>query len=243
MRDLPAEPGRVALQARSLAALIREQAASEADALLLQAREKAARLIADAEAGAQNVLAAARAVGAARGRRQSAKVLAVAEAEGQRQWLWAREELIRRVLESARLRLQSIPQIDVSGAVAGLLREALEVIPRTAIRVVAPEAYAGFIEEALGHESRQVQVVLQKDFPHIGGVVVETADGRLCFDNSFEARIRRQLNDLRPLIVRILLPNDATAAGASGSGTAAPAVTPDESAAAFDGRGCDERRC
>jgi vacuolar-type H+-ATPase subunit E/Vma4 len=242
MSELPAEPGHVTLQARSLAALIREQAASEAEAVLAQAREKAGRLSAEAEAEAQTVLAAAQAVGAARGQRQSAKVLAMAEADGQRQWLWAREELISRVLQRARTRLRSLPEIEAAAAVARLLSEALEVMPRTGIRVVAPEAYAGFLEEVLSHESHQVQMVLQKESLQAGGIVVETADGRLCFDNSFEARIQRQLDDLRRLIVRVLFPDQTVAAGVSGTGVSAPTVAPDDPPAAVDGRGCDERR-
>ncbi|MCK6555828.1 V-type ATP synthase subunit E [Candidatus Binatia bacterium] len=196
MNTIPA----TALEAESLAALIREQSAAEAAAVVAQGRERAERI---REAGARQVERVehdAREEGTARGRREAAQLLAAAETECQRRYLQARERLIEESIAHASERLAGLAtRPDAAIVVERLIAAGLQILPPGPVRVSMPEAYAGLLDAAaldrLG--GARIEIKLQPDFPSGGGVILETPEGRLRFDNSFGARLRRLADRLR----------------------------------------------
>lgn len=188
------------LEAESLAALIREQSAAEAGAVVEQAHEHTARMRATGAEQIAHIEGAAREEGRARGRREAAQLLAGAEAECQRRYLQARERLIEQTIARARERLAALASHPNAAAVLDrLIVEAVRALPPGPVRVLMPGSYAGLLGakqvQRLGGERIQIQT--QEEFPPGGGVVLETPDGRLRFDNSFEGRIRRMHDGIR----------------------------------------------
>jgi len=100
---------------------------------------------------------------------------------------------------------QAIPE--AGGILRGLIEEAVRALPPGPLRVRAPQGYAQLLdEEALTRICRD-QCTLQFEVDAVpgGGVIVETIDGRLRFDNSFGERLRRKRHEVRRLLGQILI--------------------------------------
>jgi vacuolar-type H+-ATPase subunit E/Vma4 len=192
------------------AALIREQADAELQQIARDAEQRAQRLRATADAEVTAIEADARHDGAARGRRQAAALLAEAETRGQREWLWARERLLASVLARVAAELAALPvRPDTAEQLVRLVDEAVAVLPREPVCVRVAANRAALVEAVLnaraaGGQPYRVEAASVTGAPAGGGVIVETADGRLCFDNSFATRIRLQNDELRGAAAAIL---------------------------------------
>lgn len=192
----------------ALVRLIQEQSASEVAEVLGRAHERAAQIAAAAESEATKISALARQEGEQRGQRAAAEIFAVADAESRRQQLWDREALVNEVLHAVRKRLEGLPDLpDGPVVLQELIREALQVLPHGAVRVRWPAEYQALLDETTRGElaGGRWQIRFEADNIPGGGVVVETVDGRLRFDNTFGARLRRRADHLRRLVVDILL--------------------------------------
>jgi vacuolar-type H+-ATPase subunit E/Vma4 len=142
--------------------------------------------------------------------------LAEAETRGHREWLWARERLLANVLARVETQLAASPvRPDTAEQLARLVDEALAVLPREPLCVRVAANYAALVDAALkarGAGGRPYRVDAAASVTGRratatiagGGVIVETEDGRLCFDNSFATRIRRQHDELRGAAAAIL---------------------------------------
>lgn len=194
--------------AEGLLRLMREQSAGEAAQLRAQTEDRVRRIRVAADLEAQSFRAAARAEGEERGRRQAAKLLVLAEAESHRQLLWAREGVIDQAIACARARLAAFAAMpEAPERLAQLIDEGLAALRPGPARVRLPPAYAPLLDRGVrdrvtaGHSS----VTFAADANVPDGVLVETEDGRLCFDNTFAARIRRRKQRLRRLVAAALL--------------------------------------
>jgi V/A-type H+-transporting ATPase subunit E len=189
-----------------LVAVIREQCAAEAAGVIAQAQERAQRARTAAAADAQAFRDAAERDGEERGRRRAAEIVALANADSHREWLRAREQLIDTTCGQAWMELARFPEMPHAARVlAALIHEALAVLPPGALRVQVPEGYERILDDTKrklvipdGHAVRIENAGI------VDGVIVETEDGRLRFDNSFEARVSRRRETLRRLVAEIL---------------------------------------
>lgn len=202
-------PSQVAGDASGLAALIREQAATEAAQLLNDAQAHAERARAAAAAEVESIRAAAAREGGERGQRRAATLLAVADAQGRLTLLQTREAHITDALARTRDQLANLSGIPNAAAVlASFIREALQVLPPGSMRVQIQQSQAALLDEATRRQLAAGRWALRFETAPVpgGGVVVETEDGRLYFDNSMDARIRRRGHQLRLLAVKLLWP-------------------------------------
>ena len=200
------------LEAARLAALIREQCAAEVAEIAGQGSERAERIAAAADAEAEALRAAAYREGAERGQRQAARLLAAAEAKSRREWLSDREGLIEDAITRARGQLERFAQkAGARDTLLDLIREGLRALPVGPVHVHVPEGYQQLIDGALAASlaAEGWQVHFETDGVPGGGVVLETADGRLRFDNSFDARIRRRMKQLRRLAADALFAEES----------------------------------
>ncbi len=200
--------GPPAADAEGLLRLLREQSAGEAAQLRAQTEDRARHIRLAAETEAQSFRAAARAEGEERGHRHAAKVLALAEAESHRQLLWAREGVIDQAIAGARARLAAFAAMpEAPERLAQLIGEGLSVLPPGPVRVRVPPAYAPLLDRGARERvaGGEWTVTFAADAAVPDGVLVETEDGRLCFDNTFAARIRRRKQRLRRLVAAALL--------------------------------------
>lgn len=182
---------------------ILKDAATKAERIRKRAEREAKKLVTaavqEAEADREKVLAAAsrRAERAARG------ILATIEQEARRGLLAAREAELDKLFQAALRRLADRKGYDYPAAVAGLAAEAIRVMGAESVVLELAEAdQAMATPEWLAEVRRRVGgdvslAVAERPAPIDGGVVVRSADGRLLYDNSFAARLRRLRPELR----------------------------------------------
>ena len=198
-----------------LARLIREQAADEAAQVVATAQEQAERMRTAGQAEAEAIRNAAEREGEARGRRRAAELLAVARAQRQMTLLQVREALIEAALTQACAQLAGSATLpEAAHTLAELTREGLSLLPPGPVRVRMRESDAALlgppVRDALG--AGRWTLRFEPAAVPGGGVILESGDGRLCFDNSLDARSRRRRDRLRRLAASILLLLDADAA-------------------------------
>jgi vacuolar-type H+-ATPase subunit E/Vma4 len=187
MKKARADAGHVLDEARFAADGVRQQAEQQAEAarekVLERARQEAERI---------------------RG-----QVVAVAQLEARRLKLEQREALLDEILAAARQRLPTVQQwTDYDQIVGDLLREAVVELKADECRVRADaRARELLTPDLLAEVSAELDVQLQPGQALEGGlgVVTETLDGRRRYDNTLEARLDRQQEELRFPVYRLLM--------------------------------------
>jgi len=189
-------------------------------AIIGDAREEAGRILADAQAKAEDIRRQAQAQTNAEREtilqraRQEAQALrshaaAAAQLEAQTLKLKRREQLLARVFAGARRQLVSVPQSADYGQIARrLVREAVErlgadeVVVRSdeETQVVLDDDVLMDLEEELGTHLRAGEPLVQGT-----GIVLETPDGHRRYDNTLETRLARMQDGLRAPVYHILM--------------------------------------
>jgi vacuolar-type H+-ATPase subunit E/Vma4 len=206
-------PHGVVPEAARFVALIRDRSAVEAREIAAHGEERARRVLADAMAEAETILAAARREGEERGRRRAAELVAAAEAAAHMTVLRAREALIEDVFARVRARLAAYSSTPDAGAVvARLVAQAIGALPDGALRVRLGGEEAGLLDAATRARLANGRTLrFECDAVPGGGVIVETEDGRVAFDNSFTARLRRIGDGARAAVAAALLAEQGAA--------------------------------
>ena len=184
------------------------------DEILKDAQTKADRLRKRGERDAKKILdeaakeaaaAAERTLQVARARadRVTQSLLATVEQDVRRGLLTAREAELDRLFEAARQRLADRSSYDPAAVLAALAAQAIGAMRADRVvlalaeadRAIATEAWRADVRRRLG---RDVAIeVSPEPAPIEGGLIVRSADGRLLYDNSFGARLRRLWPELR----------------------------------------------
>jgi V/A-type H+-transporting ATPase subunit E len=193
----------------TLTRAVLSEAQGEADQILSAAKAKAENIRTQAqeqaEAQRKEILERAR-LEADRLRRQS---MATAQLEARTLQLDHREKLLNQVFEEAGRQLISVQQWTEYGQIARkLLREAL-------IRLESPKAILHadktsqslLTGQILNEVARELNVEIRVGEPlqRGTGIVVETEDGRLRYDNTLETRLNRMQTTLRAPVYHILM--------------------------------------
>ena len=195
-----------------------------ADEILNDARKHAKHVLAQAEAETEKVMAdaqansqaeAAKIIGDARSRaeRRGGMILRSAEQEIARRKLHAREEVVRQVMTDAAVRVQALPGDLYRRSVVRLSVDAVRQMPSESVVLkvstsagdgMDPAALASEIQRMLAVEGGIVLLRVEPapDLPR--GVLAESADGKLRWDNTFEARLKRLKAGLRRTIAPVL---------------------------------------
>ncbi len=184
---------------------ILKDAATKADRTRKRAERDAKKLLdaaaREAEAAREKVLDVAR----RRAERAARSILATVEQEARRDLLAAREAELDSLFEAARQRLAALRQAqgDYPAVAAALAAQAIQAMGADRVilelaeadRSMATEAWLADVRRRVG---RDVAItVSERPAATDGGVVVRSADGRLLYDNSFAARLRRLWPALR----------------------------------------------
>ena len=202
---------------RVLSDEILKDAATKADRIRKRGQRDARKLLDDAAreaaAAAESVLEVAR----RRAARAAQSILATVDQEVRREQLAAQEAELDRLFESARRRLGALRQAqggmslpnadrksyDYPAVVAALATQAIVAMGADRVtlglaeadRAMATDAWLADVCRRVG---RDVAITVSQEPAAIdGGVVVRSADGRLLYDNSFAARLRRLRPGLR----------------------------------------------
>lgn len=194
-----------------------------AEDILKEAKEKAARIIHDAKKEAHTLLDAAR-FGAreeeehevkearARGKQVYEEVLAEGRMRAKRDILQRREELITEVLKEAEDKLRAYALSKKYEA--NLIRIAVGACKKLGLDKVVIRANPrdmkllteskNKIEQELGGDKKSVAVSFGEPIQAIGGVRVGTPDGKVEIDETLEGMMRREFENLRVKIAKIL---------------------------------------
>ncbi len=177
---------------------IREGAKAKADAILQRAKE-------EAEKERKQILDQAR----QEAERLRSQVVANAQLKARTMELEHREKLLDRVFEAARQKLPAVQKrADYNKLAAQLLREALVQLKATKARIQVDDATRKTLANGTLEElSRELNAEIELGDPleEGSGVVVDTADGHLHFDNTLETRLRRLQSSLRSAVYHVLM--------------------------------------
>ena len=180
---------------------ILSEAQKEAEKIKAEARKRA-------EARAEWILRKAQ----TQAETEKQRIIANARLEVRKKRLEIQEALIREVIDALRERLAELPEDEYFPMLVDLTAKAIEelgaekVILKSNARTLGLirdrfDEFKGALSEKLG---REVSIELGDEVQTIGGVVVETPDGSVRVDNTFEARIERFEGELRAEIAKAL---------------------------------------
>ena len=137
------------------------------------------------------------------------KNIAAAEAEAQMNWLLRRETLIDQVFEkSAGLLPQILGRSDYAKIVENLIVEAVFQLNESEARIHLDETTNQLISDALIQrlsEESGVAIKRGEILKEQIGIIAVTPDGHRQYDNTLQARLRRQKSSLRMPVYKILV--------------------------------------
>jgi vacuolar-type H+-ATPase subunit E/Vma4 len=120
-----------------------------------------------------------------------------------------REKMLEKVFVESLQQLPSIQQwTDYSQIAQQLIQEAVELLKSDTLQVRVDKKTRGFITDPiLAGLAKKLNVKLSfgKPLEQGTGVIVETADGHLIYDNTLETRLNRVQNSLRSPVHHILM--------------------------------------
>lgn len=192
-----------------------------AQEILSDGRKRAERSLSAARAEAEKILSQARAkaeleaqrirdAAAARAEQRSRMVLKTVDQEVARRKLAAREEVIHDAFEKARAQLDALGREDYYRAAAALAGDALRKMPGDRFTLVIaglPAEDGRRLAEELAAGLRAEGRAAQLEFREgsgARGVSIQSPDGRLRWDDTFAARLRRLHPDLRRQVAPML---------------------------------------
>ncbi|NJE00346.1 V-type ATP synthase subunit E [Thermococcus sp. JdF3] len=140
------------------------------------------------------------------------RIIANARLEVRKKRLAVQEELIQEVITALRERLAELPDEEYFPMLVDLAVQAVGELGSESVVVRSNERTLKLLSEradefrkALGERlGREIEVSLGEPVGTIGGLVVETPDGAVRVDNTFEARIERFEGELRAEIAKAL---------------------------------------
>lgn len=193
----------------ALARAVLHDAQGEAEQILEEARAKAdavrRRAQEQAESERRAILEAAR----REAERLQGQVIATAQLKSRTLQLAYREKLLDKVFDAARQRLSSVQKrSDYEQIAAQLLREALTQLNASSAEIRMDEAAQKSLKgSALDKISKELnaQISVGKPLESGTGVVVDTSDGRLHYDNTLETRLSRLQSVLRSSVYQVLM--------------------------------------
>ncbi len=185
------------------------EARTESEKILAEARDSAEKVRREAQVEADQeyqVIIERANQNADRIRRQS---IASAQLNARTTTLAQREKLLSKVFDAASQQLASIQQwSDYNQIAARLLREALKNLNAKDVVIHADEtAQKFFTPQVLQKLSEELKMELRLGEPlqKSTGVLIETSDQRLRYDNTLETRLSRMQNSLRTSVYHLLM--------------------------------------
>ena len=185
-------------EAREEAEQIQAEGSAKADAIRQRAREKA-------ELERKEILDRAR----REAERLRSQIIAAAQLKARTMQLEHREKLLDRVFTAAKERLPGIQKrSDYDKIAVYLLREAVAQLNAKDARVRADKETQKVLKgRALDDVSKELnsQLSVQSTLETGIGVIVDTADGHLHYDNTLEIRLNRLQSALRSSVYQVLM--------------------------------------
>ncbi len=140
------------------------------------------------------------------------RIIAGAKLEVRKRRLALQEKLIQEVITTLHERLSQLPDEEYFPMLVDLASEAVDELGMPKARILSNErtlkllkARKDEFESAVAEKvGRKVEMDIGEPINTIGGVMVESEDGSVRVDNTFEARMERFESDLRARIAKAL---------------------------------------
>lgn len=192
-----------------LARAIEKEARVDADQVLEQARQKAEKIRKeakeDAEAERLEILDRAK----QEAERIRGQAIATAQLKSRTMQLEHREKLLDSVFTKAYKQIPTVQQwTEYPQIVRQLLQEALQNLEAKSAIVRADQVTSEIIDKKMLKElaeAMNIQLEVGEPLTQGTGVMAESADGHLNYDNTLETRLSRMKNELRSPVYRILM--------------------------------------
>ena len=192
-----------------LAQAILTEARDEADQIKAEAKERADAIRRHAEEQAESERKSILDRAHQDADRLHSQVIATAQLKARSVQLAFREKMLDSVFEAARQKLGTVKQrADYDKITASLLREALLQLQANKAQITADDSAQLFLKNrALADASKEFngEFSLGPVLEEGTGVVVDTADGRLHYDNTLENRLSRLQNTLRSSVYKVIM--------------------------------------
>jgi V/A-type H+/Na+-transporting ATPase subunit E len=193
----------------SLSRAMESEAKAEAEQIRTNAQAKADEIRQRAQQQAETVRKEILARAQQEADRLRGQVIATTQMKARTLELEHREKLLDSVFDAARKQLSSIEQWSEYNQIAlKLLQESVQQLGAGKVRVRADDlTQKALAKQTLEQLSKDagVEISLGKPLDQGLGIVSETADGHLQFDNTLETRLDRLQNGLRSPVYRILI--------------------------------------
>jgi V/A-type H+/Na+-transporting ATPase subunit E len=193
----------------SLSRTIQSDAHTESEKVLAEAKAKADALQQEAQEQANALRESILARASQEAQRLRSQAMATSELKARTLQLKHREMLLDNVFNQVKQQLSTVIQWnDYNQVTLRLLHEALGQLNTTKATIRADEVTQKlFTAEVLAKVSQEMKMTLKLGQPlaHGTGVVVETEDGHLHYDNTLETRLNRIQNQIRLQVYHLLM--------------------------------------
>ncbi len=197
------------LRMKGLSRAVRSEVRSECDAILDEARAKAESITQKAQQQAEETRKQIVEDAQKEADGIRAEATASAKLKAQMLWLERREKLLDDVFAAVIERMKEIPgRPDYEAVLKKLVAESVERLDAGDLVIHADRKSHDLINKKMLADLQSENGVILKlgsVLEDKTGVVLETADGRRQYDNTFEARLDRQQNSLRPAVYRVMM--------------------------------------
>lgn len=194
---------------KMLSRSILTDAQAEADKILEEAKAKVESVKRRAEEHAKSEREQILEDATREAERLRGQVIATTQLKARTQILENREKVLNDVFKAAREQLSTIQQWSEYKDIApNLLREALVQLKGTDVVVRADKTTMKLLDDgALKNVAQEFKIKIKAGdaLEHGTGVVVETADGHLNYDNTLETRLNRMQNSARSAVYHLLM--------------------------------------
>lgn len=193
----------------TLSQAILNEAQAEADQILAEARAKADAILRQAEERTAAVCKEITDRGMQEVARLRGQAVATAQLKARSAELEHREKLLNDVFNAARQKLRVVLEGPHYAQVTRrFLAEALSSLGAKSVKIHADPATSAILTPALLDElakEYQVEIQLAEPTAQNIGIIVETADGHMNFDNTLETRLDRLQSALRYSVYQLLV--------------------------------------
>lgn len=114
--------------------------------------------------------------------------------------LGAKEELIQKCFDEAKNQLQGLSGDQYRQVLLRLVKNSITLVGDKAVATVTRE------EDRATLSSYPNITVKPELAPGLGGLIIESADGKIVVDNTFEAILERQIEEIRTEVANLLYP-------------------------------------
>ena len=192
-----------------LSSAILNEAQDEADQILVEAKENAEAIRQRGQEQAEREHAKILERARLTAERIRSQAIASAQLKARNMQLESREKQLDRVFASARQQLQNIQQRSDYGQIArSLLHDGLVQMKASKVEIRAdPGTMKHLTDEVLESLSKElrVQIKVGKTLDKNLGLIIDSDNGRIHFDNTFESRLNQLQNILRAPVHHILM--------------------------------------